>query len=95
MVADLVKELVERQSQEMTPTQGDFDNYKPKEDPLAGSLMTAYESVEFLCPRVMSDSEEPSRPQTQSLSQDMSFMLDESESSVFVDENILQSQAVR
>jgi hypothetical protein len=35
MVASLVKEMVERQSQEKTPTQGDFDNYMTKDDPLA------------------------------------------------------------
>lgn len=96
MVANLVKEMVERQSQEKIPTQGDFENYRTKDDPLAETLMTAYESVEFLCPRLTPDSEEPSRHQTQSLvSQDASFIIDESESSIFVDESILQSQTVR
>ncbi|KAF9551467.1 DNA polymerase zeta [Mortierella hygrophila] len=93
MVASLVKEMVERQSQEKTPTQGDFDNYRTKDDPLAESLMTAYESVEFLCPRLVPESEEPSRHQTQlHVSHDTSFVIDESESSIFVDESILQSQ---
>lgn len=96
MVANLVKEMVERQSQEKTPTQGDFDNYRTKDDPLAETLMTAYESVEFLCPRMTPDSEEPSRHQTQShVSQDTSFVIDESGSSIFVDESILLSQTVR
>ncbi|KAK3840796.1 MAG: DNA polymerase zeta subunit [Linnemannia gamsii] len=52
LVANMVKEMVQRQSQEKTPTQGDFDNYMTNEDPLAESLMTAYESIEFLCPRI-------------------------------------------
>ncbi|KAG0296197.1 DNA polymerase zeta [Linnemannia gamsii] len=93
MVANLVKEMVERQSQEKTPTQGDFENYRTKDDPLAETLMTAYESIEFLCPRLTPDSEEPSRHQAQShVSQDASFVIDDSESSIFVDESILQSQ---
>ena len=95
MVASLVKEMVERQSQEKTPTQGDFDNYRTKDDPLAESLMTAYESVEFLCPRLIPESEEPSKHQTQlHVSHDASFVIDESESSIFVDESILLSQTV-
>ncbi|KAF9091413.1 DNA polymerase zeta, partial [Mortierella sp. GBA35] len=93
MVANLVKEMIERQSQEKTPTQGDFDNYRINDDPLADSLLTAYESVESLCPRITPESEESSRRQTQPhLSQDMSFMLDNSESLILVDESILQSQ---
>ncbi|KAF9150775.1 DNA polymerase zeta [Linnemannia schmuckeri] len=96
MVASLVKEMVERQSQEKTPTQGDFDNYRTKDDPLAKSLMTAYESVEFLCPRIIPESEEPSRHQTQPhVSQDASFVIDESESSIFIDESILHSQTAK
>ncbi|KAK3824379.1 MAG: putative DNA polymerase zeta catalytic subunit [Linnemannia elongata] len=86
MVASLVREMVERQSQEKTPTQGDFDNYKTKDEPFAGSLMTAYESVEFLCPRLVPESEEPSRHQTQlHVSHDASFVIDESENSDLAD----------
>ncbi|KAF9340729.1 DNA polymerase zeta [Linnemannia elongata] len=93
MVASLVKEMVERQSQEKTPTQGDFDNYRTKVDPLAESLMTAYESVEFMCSRLVPESEEPSKHQTQlQVAHDASFVIDESESSIYVDESILLSQ---
>ncbi|KAG0265703.1 DNA polymerase zeta, partial [Linnemannia exigua] len=93
VVASMVKEMVQRQSQEKTPTQGDFENYMKSEDPLAESLMTAYESVEFLCPRIVPDSEELPRHQTHThVSQDTSFLIDESESSVFVDESIILSQ---
>ncbi|KAF9906258.1 DNA polymerase zeta [Linnemannia zychae] len=94
MVANLVKEIVQRQSQEKTPTQGDFDNYSTNQDPLARSLVTAYESVEFLCPRIIPESDESSRQHTQPhISRDTSFVIDESESSIYVDESIIQSQA--
>jgi hypothetical protein len=94
MVANLVKEIVQRQSQEKAPTQGDFDSYRTNQDPLAESLMTAYESVEFLCPRIIPESDESSRHHTQPhVSHDLSFVIDESESSVYVDESIIQSQA--
>jgi hypothetical protein len=87
MVADLVREIMS-QSQTKTPTQGDFDNYEINEDPLVESLMTAYQSVDYLCPHVVSD------PETSFEAQETSFIYNEGDSTILVDESII-SQAVR
>ncbi|KAK3811816.1 MAG: hypothetical protein J3Q66DRAFT_286513, partial [Benniella sp.] len=85
MVADLVREIMS-QSQTKTPTQGDFDNYEINEDPLVESFMTAYQSVDYLCPRVVSD------PETSFEAQETSFIYNEGDSTILVDESII-SQA--
>ncbi|KAG0245565.1 hypothetical protein B0O80DRAFT_502930 [Mortierella sp. GBAus27b] len=87
MVADLVREIMS-QSQTKTPTQGDFDNYKIDEDPLAASFMTAYQSVDYLCPRVSSD------PDTSFDAQETSFVYNEGDSTILVDESIISQAGV-
>ncbi|KAF9173245.1 DNA polymerase zeta [Mortierella sp. AD011] len=88
MVANLVREMIS-QSQIKTPTQGDFDSFKVGLDPLVESFMTAYESVDYLCPRESSD---PNESFDQGL-HEASFIFDEADSSIMVDESIA-SQAV-
>jgi len=87
MVADLVLEIMTK-SQTKTPTQGDFDNYKVDENPLMESFMTAYESVDFLCPRTTADQEESFEARSQ-MTQETSFVYDEADSSILVDESII------
>ncbi|KAF8985309.1 DNA polymerase zeta [Entomortierella lignicola] len=87
-VANLVREIMS-QSQTKTPTQGDFNNFKVESNPLADSFMTAYESVEYLCPRESSD---PNESIDQSI-HETSFVFDEADSSILVDESIV-SQAI-
>lgn len=82
MVADLVREIMS-QSQTKTPTQGDFDNFEINENPLAASFMTAYQSVDYLCPRVVSDMD------TSFEAQEASFVYNEGNSTVLVDESII------
>ncbi|KAI1320530.1 DNA polymerase zeta [Mortierella claussenii] len=93
MVADLVHQMVSLSHAKM-PTQGDFDNYRIDEDPISKNLMTAYESVEFLCPCESSntDAEDPLESRSQGL-QDISFVYDEADSSILVDESILSQAA--
>ncbi|KAF9115818.1 DNA polymerase zeta [Mortierella sp. AM989] len=88
MVADLIREIMS-QSQTKTPTQGDFNDFNVKTDPLAESLMTAYESVEYLCPRETSD---PNESFEQGLLE-TSFVFDEADSSILVDESIVSQAA--
>ena len=76
------------QSQIKTPTQGDFDSYKVDTNPPAKSFPTAYQSVEHLSPHETSDPNESFEGL-----QETSFVFDEGESSILVDESII-SQAV-
>ncbi|KAF9396063.1 DNA polymerase zeta [Podila verticillata] len=90
MVADLVHEMMQ-QSQAHTAHQAGstFTSFKVKEDPLAASFMTAYASVDHLCPRVLNDKDGPAQ------SQNESFVYNEAESSIVVDESkISQSSSM-
>ncbi|KAG0353539.1 DNA polymerase zeta [Podila minutissima] len=90
MVADLVHEMMQ-QSQAHTAHQigSTFESFKVKEDPLAASFMTAYASVDFLCPRILNDKDGPAQ------SQNESFVYNEAESSIVVDESkISQSDSM-
>ncbi|KAF9315501.1 DNA polymerase zeta [Podila horticola] len=82
MVADLVHEMMQ-QSQAHTAHQigSTFESFKIKEDPLAASYMTAYASVDFLCPRILNDKDAPEQ------SQNESFVYNEADSSIVVDES--------
>ncbi|CAO3569276.1 unnamed protein product [Mortierella alpina] len=91
MVADLVREMASQRSQEKMPTQGDFDNFEIKEDPLAASLVTAYESVNHFCPRVNTEADELGKGPSQTGHD--SFVYNEEESSIFVDESLLSQTA--
>lgn len=88
MVADLVHEMMQ-QSQAHTAHQigSTFESFKIKEDPLAASYMTAYASVDFLCPRILNDKDAPEQ------SQNESFVYNEADSSIVVDESKI-SQSV-
>jgi hypothetical protein len=92
LVADLVKEIMVEQmkSQMPTPTQGDFDNFPLNNDPLGASFMTAYQSVDSLCPRI---SEERASESELYAAAETSFVFDEEDSSILVDESII-SQSV-
>lgn len=92
MVADLVREMASQLTQEKMPTQGDFDNFEIKEDPLAASFATAYESVDHFSPRVNTDADELGKGFSQTGHD--SFVYNEEESAIFVDESLL-SQTVR
>ncbi|KAF9438287.1 DNA polymerase zeta [Entomortierella beljakovae] len=85
MIANMVREIVS-QSQAKTP---EFDNFNIEQDPLIDSIPTAYSSVNYLCPRESSDPNES----IDGL-QETSFVFDEGESSILVDESIL-SQAFK
>ncbi|KAF8940450.1 DNA polymerase zeta [Dissophora ornata] len=89
MVADLVQEIMMK-SQTKTPTQGDFDNYEVDENPQVESFMTAYESVDFLCPRTTVDPDESFEARSQ-MTQETSFVYDEADSSILVDESIISN----
>ncbi|KAF9574465.1 DNA polymerase zeta [Mortierella alpina] len=91
MVADLVREMASQRTQEKMPTQGDFDNFEIKEDPLAASFATAYESVDHFCPRVNTETDEPGKGPSQTGHD--SFVYNEEESSIFVDESLLSQTA--
>ncbi|KAG0078495.1 DNA polymerase zeta, partial [Podila epicladia] len=82
MVADLVHEMMQ-QSQAHTAHQigSTFESFKVKEDPLAAPFMTAYASVDYLCPRILNDKDESAQ------SQNESFVYNEAESSIVVDES--------
>ncbi|KAG0031787.1 DNA polymerase zeta [Podila clonocystis] len=88
MVADLVHEMMQ-QSQAHSAHQigSTFESFKIKEDPLAASFMTAYASVDYLCPRILSDRDVPAQ------SQNESFMYNEAESSIVVDESKISQSA--
>ncbi|KAG9323348.1 hypothetical protein KVV02_000930 [Mortierella alpina] len=91
MVADLVREMASQRTQEKMPTQGDFDNFEIKEDPLAASLATAYASVDHFCTRVSTETDELGKGPSQTGHD--SFVYNEEESSVFVDESLLSQTA--
>ncbi|KAG0198603.1 DNA polymerase zeta [Mortierella sp. GBA30] len=91
MVADMVRDMMSRQTQEKIPTQGDFDNFEIKDDPLAASFMTAYESVEFLCPRV--SAAVSGSDQGASQAHETSYEYNEEDSSIHVDESIISQTA--
>ncbi|KAG0037270.1 DNA polymerase zeta [Podila clonocystis] len=78
-----------QQSQAHTAHQIDstFESFKVKEDPLAASFMTAYASVDYLCPRILSDKDVPAQ------SQNESFVYNEAESSIVVDESKISQTA--
>lgn len=88
MVADLVHEMMQ-QSQAHTAHQigSTFASFKVKEDPQAASFMTAYASVDYLCPRILNDKDGSAQ------SQNESFVYNEAESSIIVDESKI-SQSV-
>jgi len=93
LVADMIQGILAEQmkSQALTPTQGDFDNFLLRDDPLGASFLTAYQSVDFLCPRIPErNSEEP----VPDIDAEASFVFEEGDSSVIVDESII-SQSVR
>lgn len=77
-------------SQMPTPTQGDFDNFPLNNDPLGASFKTAYQSVDFLCPRISEERANESEPHAAA---ETSFVFDEEDSSILVDESII-SQSV-
>ncbi|KAG0330369.1 DNA polymerase zeta [Dissophora globulifera] len=86
IVADMVQEIMS-QSLEKTFTQGDFDSFNCNEDPLGKSFMTAYESIDYLSPRTVPDTDDLSEEQ------ETSFVYNEDDSSILVDESII-SQAM-
>ncbi|KAG0258762.1 DNA polymerase zeta [Mortierella polycephala] len=92
MVAELVREVMSQQILENTPTQGDFDNFEIKEDPLAASFMTAYESVDFICPHVTTDTDE-SAPAPSQTAHEASFVYNDADSTIIVDESIISQSA--
>ncbi|KAF9292312.1 DNA polymerase zeta [Mortierella alpina] len=91
MVADLVREMASQLTQEKMPTQGDFDNFEIKEDPLAALFATAYESVDHFCPRVTTEADELGKGPSQTGHD--SFVYNEEESAIFVDESLLSQTA--
>ncbi|KAF9430485.1 DNA polymerase zeta [Podila epigama] len=92
MVADLVKEMMQSsQAEKLHQLGATFETFKVKEDPLARSFPTAYEAVDYLCPRVNKVAAQEEQEDEQS--QDASFMYHEAESSILVDESIIASQS--
>ncbi|KAF9185070.1 DNA polymerase zeta [Haplosporangium sp. Z 11] len=92
MVAELVREVMSQQILEKTATQGDFDDFKVKEDPLMTSFMTAYESVNFICPRVTTDTD-GSGPAPSQAAHEASFVYNDANSTIIVDESIISQSA--
>ncbi|KAF9914040.1 DNA polymerase zeta [Lobosporangium transversale] len=91
-VAELVRQMIS-QSQIKMPTQGDFANFSVLEDPLGKGFPTAYQSALFLCPRAAPEVDESGSDARSQGLQDTSFVYDEADSSILVDESII-SQAV-
>ncbi|KAG0345473.1 DNA polymerase zeta [Podila humilis] len=90
MVADLVREMMDQSQAHVSHQIGStFNSFKIDEDPLAASFLTTYSSVDFLCPRAKENKNGRSMTQTQN----DSFVYNEADSSIVVDESKISQAA--